>query len=84
MLTNEEIKSAVEAAFRPLRTVAEIWDYETKLRFKVFNDNDEGIIENPNTPLRFLREKRELFQLISSVRTAIENKGFSLDTWDPN
>jgi hypothetical protein len=57
MLTDEEIKKIkvrLEDAFNPLRCVAEVWDYKQKLRFKVFDHNDQGIIEMPEIVLRDL------------------------------
>src|SRR5918996_609390 len=56
MLTNEKIKAKIQDAFRPLRCVAEIWDYDYKLRFKVFNEQGEGVIEVPEVVLQTIRE----------------------------
>jgi len=69
----------IEGAFRPLRCVAEIWDYNEKLRFKVFDKNNKGIVERPRIILREIRDKKMLEMLLQSVRYIIERKGFKLD-----
>ena len=79
MLSNDDIKAAVEQAFRPLRCVVEVWDYDQKLRFKVFDANDRGVIEVPSLVLRLVREKNNLKSVLSSARTEVEEKGFRLE-----
>ena len=51
MLSNEKIRDAVEKAFRLLRCVAEISDYDQKLRFRVFDDRHQGIVRVPSLVL---------------------------------
>ncbi|KAF0214413.1 MAG: hypothetical protein FD174_4357 [Geobacteraceae bacterium] len=43
-LSNDENLNAVEIAFRPLCCVTEVWGYEQKLRFKVFDCADRGVV----------------------------------------
>ena len=81
MLTNTEIKTIVESAFRPLRCIAEVWDYDQKLRFKVFGPDDKGIIKVPELVLRKVRKKSELYASISLLRERVEGKGFDLLAW---
>ena len=78
-LSNEEILGAVESAFRPLRCVAEVWDYEQKLRFKVFDGADRGVVEVRDLGLRHLRDKSNLKSVLSSARAMVEEKGFHLE-----
>jgi hypothetical protein len=80
-LQDEEIRAAAERAFRPLRCVAEIWDYDAKIRFKVFDANDRGILEAPSLVLRELRDKSNLRSVLSAARAAVEEKGFRLEPW---
>ena len=68
MLTNDKIMEIVEGAFRPYRCGVEIWDYDEKLRFKVFDDKNNGIIERPRLILRELRDEGQLRQLLLSIR----------------
>ncbi len=78
MLSNAEIRTTVEQAFRPLRCVAEIWDYDQKLRFKVFDD-DRAVIEVPRLVLRDLRETDNLTSVLVQARSEVEDKGFDLE-----
>ena len=82
MRTNEEIRRAVELAFKPLRCVAEVWDYEEKLRFRVFDQQDRGIVVMPDLVLRNLRDESQLRDVLSAAREVVEEKGFRLDPWE--
>ena len=81
MRTNEEIKAIVEAAFKPLRCVAEVWDYDYRLRFKVFDEKDRGVVEMPDLILRNLRDESQLRDVLTIVRELVREKGFHLDPW---
>jgi len=81
MLTDENInniKFRVEGAFKPLRCVAEIWDYKQKLRFKVFDNDNHGIIEIPSIVLRDLTDESRLQDVIEQTREQVKSKGFVL------
>jgi hypothetical protein len=82
MRTDEDIKMIVEGAFKPLRCVAEVWDYQFKLRFKVFDENKKGIIQVPDLSLRGLREESQLRDVVLQARRAVMEKGFDLDPWE--
>lgn len=71
MLTDDEIKSRVENAFLPHRCVAEIFDYNQKLRFKIFGKNDESLVEMPLIVLRKMRDPQILEQLLTEARSRI-------------
>ncbi|MGB5196444.1 MAG: DUF1652 domain-containing protein [Candidatus Deferrimicrobium sp.] len=81
MRTDDEIKAIVEAAFRPLRCVAEVRDYSSKLRFKVFDDKDRGIVEVTDLVLRNLRDESQLRNVLVGVRQRVVEKGFRVDPW---
>ena len=51
MLTDQQIVSAIQAAFSPLRCTAEIWDYQQKLRFRVFDTSDKAVLTCPEQVL---------------------------------
>ena len=71
MLTDDEIKDRVENAFSPHRCVAEVFDYNQKLRFKVFGKNDESLAEMPSIILRKVRDPQILEQILAEVRSRI-------------
>jgi len=74
LLDNEQIKEVVERAFLPLRCVAEIWDYDFKLRFKVFDDDGKGLVKMPNIVLDDVRDQSCLEDILRQVRSRIEKK----------
>lgn len=74
MLSNEEICSRVEAAFSPYRCVAEVWDYDNKLRFRVFNSADVPLATMGEVVLSSVREARALESLLASVWLHIEDR----------
>jgi hypothetical protein len=81
MRTNEQITRVIEGAFRPLRCVAEIWDYEKKLRFRVFDANDQPVVTFPEQLIASLSSDAQLSELISQARDRVQSKGHSLDAW---
>lgn len=81
ILTNSEIKTIVESAFRPLRCVSEFWDYDQKLRFKVFGPDDKGIVEAPELALAQARERTHLHETITLFRERVKEKGLNLQPW---
>jgi hypothetical protein len=73
-----KIKEKMENAFKPFRCVAEVWDYGDKLRFKVFDENDDGIIECKSIVTRLLKDKAFLESTIEQARERVKAKGFAL------
>lgn len=79
MLTNDEIVARVRSAFSPLRCAAEIRDHNAKLRFRVFDDKDNGIFRMPAIMLNEIRDEKQLEQVLQGVRSRLLGKGFALD-----
>lgn len=71
MLSNEEICNFVRAAFLPRRCVAEIWDYECKLRFRVFDEQGKPAISMEKIILNSIRHETELQALCNQVQSKI-------------
>lgn len=72
MLTNDEIFSAVETAFSPYRCVPEIWDYGQKLRFRVFDAEDQPIIKMSEVILSSIRDVTALNSLFEVARQCLQ------------
>ena len=72
MLTNDEIRQRFDSAFLPLRCVAEIWDYEQKLRFVISNSADKAVMKMDSLVLNSLREPVALESLIAEICLRIE------------
>lgn len=81
MKTNEQICAAVEAAFSPLNCVAEIWDGEQKLRFRVSDATNETVLSCPSEVLANLRDDSALAAFLQNVRAEVEDNGYSLNPW---
>lgn len=75
MLSNEEIRSRVESAFSPYRCVAEIWNYDKQLRFRVFNSEETPLVTMEELVLSSVREPSALESKLASVRSRIEDRG---------
>jgi hypothetical protein len=75
---NKQIIETVESAFKPLRCVAEIWDYGQKLRFRITDVKGGVIFEFSEIVLRELREYGRLQALLRQVRSTIEAEGATL------
>ena len=78
MLTNQQIVSAIQAAFSPLRCAAEIWDYEKKLRLQVFDSNDKTVVTFPEQVLGAVRDVESLRAFLEMVRAQVQAKGHRL------
>jgi hypothetical protein len=78
MMTDQQIVSAVQAAFSPLRCTAEIWDYGKKLRLRVFDANDKIIITYPKQVLDAIRNVESLRAFLEMVRAQVQGEGHKL------
>jgi predicted RNase H-like HicB family nuclease len=72
---NEQIRKELEQAFLPLRCVARIWDYGVRIKFRVFDEQDNMLFEEPELILRHLRQAGALEQVIDKARNAIRKGG---------
>lgn len=73
MLSNEDICKFVQMAFLPRRCVAEIWDYEHKLRFRVFDEQDKPVVTMEEVILDYFRHENSLQELCDQVKLRIMN-----------
>lgn len=70
MLTNPQIVEYVERAFSPYRCVAEIWDYDAKLRFRIFDGSDKALKSVERVSLDSVRSETDLKALCEIVRSS--------------
>lgn len=73
-LTDSQIIERTESAFLPLRCVAEIWDYQKKLRFRTFDKSDSKVVTFPNETLALLRSGNTLDDFLNTAREAVDKK----------
>jgi len=80
-LSEQEITTAVQGAFRPLSCVAKREDHGEKLKVRVRDKN--GVIQlevhchDPDS----LSDKRKLDSFLQEMRESIKSKGIALDPW---
>jgi hypothetical protein len=78
MLTDQQILSAVQGAFSPLRCTAEIWDHQQKLRLRVFDSSDQTVIACPEQVLGAIRNVESLRAFLEMLRAQVQTKGHRL------
>lgn len=79
-LTIEEALDIIRSAFLPLRCVAESTDYQY-FRFRVFNDENNGILKAPKLTEADIGAPKALEKVILRARSMVEEQGFVLAPW---
>lgn len=77
----DTVVHSIESAFRPLECVVEVFDYEHRLRFRVFDPADKPLFTMSEALVRRLRDSGGLNTIISECRARIERKGYKLKPW---
>ena len=78
-----KIEIAVEiiaTAFAPLRCIAEAWDYDYRIRFRVFDKNEPLLNVDEVLKPQFSDPHRLSF-IIDEARSNLTNRGFNLTAW---
>lgn len=57
----------------PVIVIAEVWDYNQKIRFRVFNSSDEPLLTVEEVILSSVRDSVSLESLLVSVRQRVED-----------
>ena len=73
-LTADEIKTQIEAAFPLHRTVAKIWDYDTKIRFEVTADNGHVLATVPTLLVSDAESPSYLADVLHQVKAEVDKK----------
>ncbi len=74
MLSNEDIISRLKKAFLPYRCEVEVWDYDHKLRFKVFDTTDVSLLAMPEVILSNVRDSDSLNSLIADAQQKLDRR----------
>jgi hypothetical protein len=77
MLTDEEIIASVKHAFLPLACDAQIWDFDSKLRFKI-TENGRHVVRTDEVALNCARDRELLASVVRRVREGVQRKGYVL------
>lgn len=79
-LTIEQAAAVIGDAFAPLRCVAEPWDYNSKVRFRVF-DGDEPLLRQEDLTRTMVANPRRLEGAILHAREILMSRGYELAPW---
>ena len=79
-LAIEDAALIVSAAFLPLRCATQVEDYEAKLSFRVF-DEDEALLRVEGLLASQVRDPRRLEEVIRRSRENLEGRGYHLKEW---
>jgi hypothetical protein len=75
MLSDFDALTRLKGGLAPFRCDSEIWDYQDKLRFRVFDQNGTPVLRADAIPQRVFRDPVELGRLVSFVRSRLQNRG---------
>jgi hypothetical protein len=73
----QEIIDILSKAFAPYRCVAELWDYNERVRIRLYNKDNSQIATFPNVV--DIKTTQDLTSIIASIKAEIINRGFTFD-----
>lgn len=82
-LTASEAAKAIETAFAPLRCVAEPFDYEYRVRFRVFESSGQPVLTVEEIVKAHFSNVSRLVDIVTVARDRLSKEGFQLDAWQP-
>ena len=82
MLSDERFIDIIQNAFRPMRCVAQIWDYDHKVRFQVEDLATGHKWTNETMTKLQAQQAHALASILGQTRNMIETKGYRLDAWE--
>lgn len=77
----DEVIASIRSAFLPLRCGIEVFDYEQKIRFRVFDDRDNVVLAVPEVKLSLARSPTDFSDFLREARKLVEEKGYTLEPW---
>lgn len=81
MHSNQQITSFIEDAFKPLRCVAQNWDYGAKFRFRVYGTDGAPLLRMDTLTASVARSRPLLESLLAQARERVIQRGYQLDQW---
>lgn len=82
MLSLDQATAIIRSAFLPLRCGVEVFDYEQKIRFRVFDDDDKAVLTVREMKASLARSRSELADLLQEARRRVAKKGHELQPWE--
>ncbi|KAF1719822.1 hypothetical protein [Pseudoxanthomonas wuyuanensis] len=80
-LSAQEAAGIIESAFVPLRCVAEPWDNDYRIRFRIFDSNDKPMLRMDAVLRPTFQDAKSLEFLLNQVRGRVARKGIELAPW---
>ena len=71
----------LRSAFGPQRCVAEMYDYNSRGRFRIFDAEDRPLLRMDKVEKFVLADRRHLAQTIEAARRRLERNGVALNPW---
>ena len=75
-LTLEAAIKEIEAAFKPLKCVVEVFDHEQKIRWRVFDGDGKPLLTMKAAMVWEVRNSNLLDPIVSACRTKLEQQGY--------
>ncbi|MNM71067.1 hypothetical protein D3C81_827200 [compost metagenome] len=82
-ITADEAAQILAKAFAPFRCVAEPWDYGERIRFRVFDVDDEPLLTVEELKKKQFSKQEELQAVIATSRARLTQRGKVFDEMSP-
>ena len=76
-----KVAEALRSAFGPLDCGVEVFDFEQKLRLRIFDAKGKPVLRVGQMLTRPMRDPDALRSVIKEVRNRLKAKGFELKPW---
>ena len=73
----ESVVKTIKAAFRPLECVVELYDFQHRIRFRVFSPDDKPLLTMREYLTRRALDPGSLSVVLNECRARIEPRGIS-------
>jgi hypothetical protein len=81
VLKLETVVQSIESAFEPLECVVEVFDFQRRLRFRVFDPSDNPLFTMSEILVRSMSDPGGLNTIVTECRSRVEQKGYILNPW---
>lgn len=81
-LSVDDAVRIVESAFAPYRCVAESEDYGNRLKFRVFDEQDDPLLTVEYLVKSQFSDQARLIEILESSRENLKNRGIDLHNWE--
>lgn len=78
VLDTKEVFSILESSFHPLECVAELIDYKSQMRFRIFDQAGNPLVSWPEINLSTICNETTLQEIIETTKTKLKQRGVQL------